>query len=687
MSKDPEAWLKRFFDPLFFDAATSLTVNPAEREITAGAHELVPVVSLVDASAGASARVPPKGLILAPFHVPRLLNDEAHGPAAFARVAELADAIRAALGRAYGEGAPLEHIVWAGMGGSIEDKYLALASGMMPEDTLRVWGLDDVNADTLAHIFAGIAACAPPLPPGASEAEEPPLKRALRRTVVVAQALGMTSVEPVFNVQHALVPAFTAFGLDVSSHFYKVTIPGSLLDKALVPPVANLPHQPAEQSTCAGRHDYVAHGMLLPLHLAGGSAREYAASLDLAPADVGAALQTAEWIAAAAERAGHGGATLVLLLPPAWRGRWHARAGVEGGAGLEWRDASLWFKQHIEESLGKTPSILLKVVTSLEAPSAPQQQLVLSVAVEGLEGGPQPQGEGWDVRELRLRGPPTRALGQLMQQFTVLKYALAEAWGLCAVNQPPVETYKRIVAHLMASEGGGPLATVAPLLGPATRCTVGGVGAPVSICYLPSASAGALPADAVAAELSALGLDASAVGDVLGALHRIALRAAKPRACYGEAIYFGNLSRGADARAMRDVLDGAFARDVWARACGSFADVGKGPAVGHATHAMGKQGSALTLSLLPAAQDSSLPHPALLDAYPAGYQEANAYANVLALAGYDVKEGEGVVPGVGHPGAVVLVRIARNDEPTRAELARVFARVAEVVRMEPAPTA
>jgi hypothetical protein len=38
---------------------------------------------------------------------------------------------------------------------------------------------------------------------------------------------------------------------------------------------------------------------------------------------------------------------------------------------------------------------------------------------------------------------------------------------------------------------------------------------------------------------------------------------------------------------------------LWEDTLGSFADVGKGPGLGHATHAMGKQGRVLTASILP----------------------------------------------------------------------------------------
>ena len=253
---DVSAWNARFFQPPLFDSESGLTTDPAKVSISRKEHTLLPTISPVGPAD--DDLVPAKGLILGPMHVPKLLNDPELGPPALEHVSELASGIRQALTQAYGADAPLRHLIWAGMGGPVEDKYAALASGLAPSDGVRVWGLDDINGDTLSYIYQGIAE------EEQGDDSESRLRAGLQKTVVVAQALGMASVEPVFNVKHSLAPTFTKLGLEVSTHFYKVTIPGSLLDQALQPPVSNIVHQPHGQSTCAGRHDYVSHGMLLP---------------------------------------------------------------------------------------------------------------------------------------------------------------------------------------------------------------------------------------------------------------------------------------------------------------------------------------------------------------------------------------------------------------------------------------
>lgn len=198
----------QLFDPVFWNEETLRTVDPSEVAISRSAHPLVPIVSLVGDEP--TDKIPPKGLILAPFHVPAYLN--AKPDEALAYVLEMAASIRKTIDEASG-GEGLKFVIWSGMGGSIEDKYAAVAAGMMGNDGsgVQFFGLDDINGESLGHVFKQIEAAS-----GGS------LVAGLRRTVCVAQALGMTSLEPVFNVQQALLPTFEALGLKPAQHFWKV---------------------------------------------------------------------------------------------------------------------------------------------------------------------------------------------------------------------------------------------------------------------------------------------------------------------------------------------------------------------------------------------------------------------------------------------------------------------------------
>uniref|UniRef100_A0A7S0J032 Uncharacterized protein n=1 Tax=Calcidiscus leptoporus TaxID=127549 RepID=A0A7S0J032_9EUKA len=479
-------------------------------------------------------------------------------------------------------------------------------------------------------------------------------------------------------------------GLKPDKHFVKVTIPGSLLDAALQPPVSSLVHQPDGLSTAAGRHDYVTHGMLLPLSLCGGSVADWCRGLDQSDDAVAYALELAEFIYS---QASQGRWKIALLLPLAWRGRWE-----EG----EWRDTTQWFKQHIEESLGKIPGKLLKMVTTLDeaqllASPQPADMAVVVVRVgavsvrddASLTSALSESRLPLFVFELATRCRPSVALPKLMHAFTVVKFELARRYGFCAVDQPPVETYKRLVAKMRSETGAVDGFVKALRAGDLLSSRAS--SAAIDLC-VPAESdqfadgwqlsfGGALGGDAhagsaeLAAEMQRHSLDASKWQDVLVGVHLLATRR---HGCglYGEYIYYGNLSQGDEAQALRTLLVSEGAHMLWRGTLGSFADVGKGPAVGHSTHAMGKQGSVLTLALLPS--EHATPH-ASLAAMSHEYQEQNALAAVMALAGYDLDtNGELCKPG--HDGLALLLRIPRNDAASRAVLCAALRRVGDVLR-------
>merc|ERR1712048_295470 len=142
----------------------------------------------------------------------------------------------------------------------------------------------------------------------------------------------------------------------------------------------------------------------------------------------------------------------------------------------------------------------------MDEPTSTKDQLVLIVRVCGLsnvskETAARLSAEGFEVRELDLdreddqsaTGAPYE-LPRLFQMFTIVKYRLAELWGVCAVNQPPVEYYKRVVAYLEREDGVGRRAAEQYLAEePLHTLTqdIGGCG--ISINYHASAVNGSLP--------------------------------------------------------------------------------------------------------------------------------------------------------------------------------------------------
>merc|ERR1719203_911675 len=127
------------------------------------------------------------------------------------------------------------------------------------------------------------------------------------------------------------------------------------------------------------------------------------------------------------------------------------------------------------------------------------------------------KGRGFEVRSLNFMGAEAAECGpcllpRLWSMFSVIKYRVAELWDLCAVNQPPVEYYKKIVSYMEQMAEGR--RTVDELLAGNPAHIVSEASA--SINFHMSALNGSLPADQVSREVKALGLRADAIGDVLG---------------------------------------------------------------------------------------------------------------------------------------------------------------------------
>src|SRR5206468_10640158 len=92
----------------------------------------------------------------------------------------------------------------------------------------------------------------------------------LRSTLVVGMAMGMTSYEPVVNLEK-LSNLYEKHGIDSRPNFLYMTLPGSLLDQfARARGYRKVELQPDNDNTTAGRHSApLTRGSLYPLALAG----------------------------------------------------------------------------------------------------------------------------------------------------------------------------------------------------------------------------------------------------------------------------------------------------------------------------------------------------------------------------------------------------------------------------------
>lgn len=442
----------------------------------------------------------------------------------------------------------MRYLIWAGMGGSIEDKHMYQAAGLLKRG-IRFYALDSTDPAKLEAILEDLERRTPT-----------GLRGVLRSTLVVAMAMGMTSYEPVVNLE-TLAALYARHKIDSRPNFVYMTLPGSLLDQFAGPRgYRRIELQLDGENTTAGRHSGpLTRGSLYPLALAGVDLRAWIAGTFLSSADI----QTAWRLAAFLHAQGVAGRDKVtLLLPKPWTG------------------AGLWTKQDFEESLGKREDLGIKIFTPEKprlthyhrAKDAAQDHAFLAVR---LQGAPDPHRERATL--LRRAGYPLAALtfpagtplSQYMQFIHYVVFGLAYLRGINFVTQPGVELYKSIAGGLYgeATKAGSMEATAAwrALVGSPAQASWGGA---VTLYYGAHAPVPATAADAPR-------LYAAIVTQL----------AATGQAGYGELTFFGDTRYNPAGRALRKVLEHAAERLFRSR-MRIPVDVYEGPAMNHSYHEM-----------------------------------------------------------------------------------------------------
>jgi glucose-6-phosphate isomerase len=486
------------------------------------------------------------------------------------------------------QNAPLRYLIWAGMGGSIEDKSMYQAVGLLDRG-IRFYALDSTDPAKLKHILADI-----------ERRSKLPLAAALRSTLVAGMALGMTSYEPVVNMER-LAALYERHKVDSRPNFIYLTLPGSLLDQFAGPRgYHRIPLQLDDDYSTAGRHSSpLTRGSLYPLAFAGVNLRAWMDATFLHEEEIHTAWKLASFIHAQGEA---GRDKLTLLLPKAWAG------------------AALWTKQDFEESLGKCERLGLKVVigerpklANYRSPKdAAQDRAFLAVDIKGT-----PHPEAPKIAALKRAGypvavlaaPAVEQLSHYMQFMHYVVFGLAWLRKMNFVTQPSVELYKSIAnrLHAEAQKAGGIEKTKAWAAMARSPRQARWRGA-ITLLYD--------------------GLDAAVPeGDapfVYGAL--LQGLAKSRRIEYGELTFFGDTRYSPQGRAVRKTLDRA-AEHVFRNRLKMPVDVYEGPAMNHSYHEMiighGRCFSTVVLSekqeQLPAA------------GYRADYHVAQFMATKLAL--------------------------------------------------------
>jgi glucose-6-phosphate isomerase len=464
-----------------------------------------------------------------------------HHPEWPAMIAGEIEEIRARVAEAHG--VPVKFVIWAGMGGSAEDKAMYQAAGLLRRGP-RLYVLDSTDPEKLNAIVEDIR-----------KRYGLVAREFWKRTLVVGMAMGMTSYEPVVNLER-IAAAYDAVRVDSRANIYYLTLPGSLLDKfASARGYRRIALQPDDANTTAGRHSGpLTRGSLYPLALADADLNTWIAGAMLSCEEIETAWKLASFLHVQGTA---GRDKVTLLLPRAWEG------------------AGIWTKQDFEESLGKAERIAVKIVigervrmTNYRAPKDSRQDRVfLAVQFKGepIEKTALIRRAGYPLASLTLA--PSTPLSEYMQFIHYCVFGMAWLRNVNFVTQPNVELYKSIAnrLHTEARRAGGITKIKEWRETPQTAVWRGRVSLHwdrLKGCTEPKAAT----APAIYASLLRQFYD-------------------DRRIEYGELTFFGDTRYSSRGRALRAVLDRGAER-LFRAALKMPADVYEGPAMNHSYHEM-----------------------------------------------------------------------------------------------------
>lgn len=493
--------------------------------------------------------------------------------------AELKD-IRAGISKAHGT--RLRFVIWAGMGGSAEDKTAYNLTGLLGKGP-RLYVLDSTDPAKLKAILAD-----------AESRSNLSQKEVLESTLVVGMAMGMTSYEPVVNLEK-LYALYEIHKIDSRPNFIYMTLPGSLLDQFAAPRgFRRVELQLDGQNSTAGRHSApLTRGSLYPLGLAGQNLQSWIEAADLDEETVGEAWKLAGFLEAQG-RAGRD--KICWLLPKSW-------------AGL-----GVWTKQDFEESLGKSVDTGIKIVigevprpANYRRPKDPQQDRVFVVIQRRGEAHPHAE----RIQMLRRQGYPMAVitvpgrtlLSAYMQFVHYVVFGLGFLRKMNFVTQPNVELYKAITARI----AGDSTHAWSCFNNVEHRISWRGRVFLHTSFYVGEQAAASNPAAAYA-EMLKSSLSSGAVDSA-------------------ELTFFGDTRYAEPGRSMRRSMDRA-ADQVFRARLHLPVDVYEGPAMNHSYHEMIIGHGKCFSTILFSAKPDALPEAG----YTASYHTAQFLATQMALA-------------------------------------------------------
>jgi glucose-6-phosphate isomerase len=486
---------------------------------------------------------------------------------------------------------PLRFLVWAGMGGSAEDKSMYNAAGLLRRG-VRCYVLDSTDPSKLKHILEDMRKRS-----GLTTAD------VLRSSLVVGMAMGMTSYEPVINLEK-LAALYRKHGIDSRPNFLYMTLPGSLLDRfAHKHGYRRVELQLDNGNTTAGRHSSpLTRGSLYPLALCRADLRGWIEGTFLSDEEIRSAWRLSAFIHAQGKA---GRDKLTLLLPKPWAG------------------ASIWTKQNFEESLGKCEKLGLKIViedrpklANYRSPKDPlRQRSFFAVQMKGARDE-----EARKVSLLRRSGYPVAVLAlpegtplsRYMQFIHYAVFGVAYLREMNFVTQPGVELYKAITNRIYseARNAGGIDKSRAWLTFMKSDRRIEWRGA-ITLHHSHAGTAG-----------NTAGMEAPQLyAHLVKQLH------GEGKVDYAELTFFGDMRYSPRGRRMRTRLDRA-AESLFRSRLKLPVDIYEGPAMNHSYHEMIIGHGRCFSTVLIADRQEALP----AAEYTADYHRAQFLATQLALA-------------------------------------------------------
>jgi glucose-6-phosphate isomerase len=499
-------------------------------------------------------------------------------------IAEIRKGIRQA------HGVPLRFLIWAGMGGSAEDKSMFNALGLLRRGP-RCYVLDSTDPAKLGAIIDDM-----------QHRSRASLADVLKSTLVVGMALGMTSYEPVVNLDK-LSNLYRKHNVDGTPNFVYMTLSDSLLDRfGRKRGYRRVELQLDGGNSTSGRHSGpMTRGSLYPLELASVPLDKWMNATVLPDDLVKSAWRLSAFLNT---QASAGRDKVTLLLPALWSG------------------AGIWTKQNFEESLGKSESFGLKIVVdepvklaNYRSPKDPfQDRCFLAVQIRGLEHRDSHKiaslrRAGYPLATLSMRSPE---LSRYMQFIHYVVFGIGFLQDMNFVTQPSVELYKGITnkLHAESEKAGGVEKT-----GEWSRMLS-------TLRRAPFRNTITLQYDRLPGEVDVSGSDAAEIyASVLKCL------ACSRKIEYGELTFFGDTRYSPPGKAVRKMLQRAGERVY--RACLKMpVDVYEGPAMNHSYHEMIiGHGRCFTTVLL-----SEKSERIVAANYTADYHRAQFLATQMALA-------------------------------------------------------